>query len=226
MAALSMPLDCDKSKFSSGLASKTIWGGRTSGTPPTSVDTTKSPQHAASKMAMQKDSVNEVFKKMCPLHKTFLTSECLSAPSSSTLECKLYFSTSIFICTILSPSPPMMKLTCGYKLTIFGINPISRSTPLRYCNLEMKTMLMTPFGSLLRISKFGLNLIESTAFGIIKAAFGLNLTRKQKFSLQVYDTQMAASKSLKDHFDNLFKLIPAASLYPNRECSVLMVFTP
>ena len=71
-----------------------------------------------------------------------------------------------------------------------------------------------------------LPMYDLTAFGIIKAAFGLNLTRKQKFSLQVYDTQMAASKSLKDHFDNLFKLIPAASLYPNRECSVLMVFTP
>jgi len=87
-------------------------------------------------------------------------------------------------------------------------------------------MLMTPFGSLFLISKFGLNLIESTAFGIIKAAFGLNLTRKQKFSLHVYDTQIAASKSLKDHLDNLFKLMPAASLYPNRECSVLTVLTP
>jgi hypothetical protein len=73
-------------------------------------------------------------------------------------------------------------------------------------------MLIIPFGSLFLISKFGLKRIESTAFGIIKAALGLNLTRRQKFSLQVYDTQIAASKSLNDHLLNLFKLIPAASL--------------
>lgn len=66
-----------------------------------------------------------------------------------------------------------------------------------------------PGGSFSLIEKSGLNLIESTAFGIIKHDFGLYLTRKQKFSLHVYDTQIAASKSLKDHFEILFKLIPA-----------------
>ena len=126
----------------------------------------------------------------------------------------------------MSPSPPIIKLTLGYKLTMFGIKPISRSTPFRYCNLETKTMFITPSGSAFLISKFGLKRIESTAFGIINAFLGLNLTRRQKFSLQHCETQIAASRSLNDHLDNLFRLIPAASLYPKSECSVLMVLTP
>ncbi len=39
-------------------------GGSTSGTPPTQVDTTKSPQEAASRRAMQKDSVKEQLRNM------------------------------------------------------------------------------------------------------------------------------------------------------------------
>lgn len=58
-----------------GLAKYIICGGRTSGTPPTSVETTINPQQAASNIAIQNDSVNEVFKNMCPLNKIFLTSE-------------------------------------------------------------------------------------------------------------------------------------------------------
>ena len=38
--------------------------GKTSGIPPTFVDTTNSPQDAASTMAMQKASVKEVFRKI------------------------------------------------------------------------------------------------------------------------------------------------------------------
>lgn len=45
----------------------------TSGTPPTLVLTTKSPQQAASRMAMQKDSVSEQFRKMCPRTSTSRT---------------------------------------------------------------------------------------------------------------------------------------------------------
>lgn len=39
-------------------------GGRTSGTPPTSVETTRRPQQAASRIAMQNDSVKLVFKNI------------------------------------------------------------------------------------------------------------------------------------------------------------------
>ncbi len=58
--------------ISSGLASanEIMWGGSTSGTPPTFVETTKSPHDAASNNAMQKDSVNEQLRKMCPRTKT------------------------------------------------------------------------------------------------------------------------------------------------------------
>lgn len=45
-------------------------GGRTSGTPPTRVDTTNSPHDAASNKAMQNDSVREQFRKICPLTNT------------------------------------------------------------------------------------------------------------------------------------------------------------
>ena len=92
------------------------------------------------------------------------------------------------------------------------MSPRSKSTPFRYYNLDTKIILITPFGSLFLSSKFGLKRIESTAFGIIKAALRLNLTRRTKFSLQHYDTQMAASKSLNDHLLSLFRLIPAESL--------------
>jgi hypothetical protein len=50
-----------------------IEGGSTSGTPPTLVETTNKPQEAASNKAIQNDSVNEQFKKICPLTKTSLT---------------------------------------------------------------------------------------------------------------------------------------------------------
>jgi hypothetical protein len=39
-------------------------GGRTSGTPPTSVETTRRPQQAASRIAIQNDSVKLVFKNI------------------------------------------------------------------------------------------------------------------------------------------------------------------
>lgn len=58
--------------FGSGLAKYIISWGRTSGIPPTFVDTIKSPALAASTMAMQKASVRGI-KKICPLTKTFLT---------------------------------------------------------------------------------------------------------------------------------------------------------
>jgi hypothetical protein len=47
-----------------GSANFIMEGGRTSGTPPTFVETTKRPQDAASSRAMQKDSVREQFKNI------------------------------------------------------------------------------------------------------------------------------------------------------------------
>jgi hypothetical protein len=84
-----------------------MWGGRTSGTPPTSVETTVNPQQAASNIAMQKDSVNEVFKNIWPLESVFLTSEWWSSPRISTLSCNCYiFTISLNICN-LDPPPPI-----------------------------------------------------------------------------------------------------------------------
>lgn len=60
-------------RSSSGRAKWIIWLGKTSGTPPTFVLTTKSPQLAASTMAMQKASVKLVFKKIWPLTSKFRT---------------------------------------------------------------------------------------------------------------------------------------------------------
>jgi hypothetical protein len=43
-----------------------IGGGKTSGIPPTDVETDKRLQDAASRILIQNDSVNEVFKKIWP----------------------------------------------------------------------------------------------------------------------------------------------------------------
>jgi hypothetical protein len=94
-----------------GFAKNAILGGKTSGTPPTSVLTTNRPQQAASRIAIQKDSVNEVFRKIWPLHRTSLTFPGSKAPSNSTLSYKLFLSTNYFKSYILSPSPPIIKFT-------------------------------------------------------------------------------------------------------------------
>ena len=57
----------------SGFAIYAIPGGSTSGIPPTSVLTTNRPQEAASSIDKQKDSVSDVFKKICPLQSAYLT---------------------------------------------------------------------------------------------------------------------------------------------------------
>ena len=117
-------------------------GGSTSGTPPTSVDTTSRPQQAASRMAMQNDSVKLVFRKIWPRQSTSLTLSCGRPPSSSTLPCKLCFSTSAYSYFMPSPSPPMIKFTFLNQANIFGIIPIKRSTPFLYANLDMNTILI------------------------------------------------------------------------------------
>ena len=53
-----------------GAAKEIISSGRISGTPPTRVETTCKPAHAASSIAIPKDSVREVFMKMEPCWRT------------------------------------------------------------------------------------------------------------------------------------------------------------
>ena len=147
--------------------------GRTSGTPPTSVVTTSSPQQAASKIAIQNDSVKLVFKKMCPLHRTSLTFSCGKPPRSSTLPCRLCLSTSSKRSAIPVPSPPMIKLTLVNWANIFGIMQSRRSTPFLYWSLDINTMFiwsgLPDFSiSYSLINGFGVNFWESTAFGIVK----------------------------------------------------------
>lgn len=56
----------------SGSAKLIMSCGKISGTPPTLVDTTYRPAHAASRMAIPKDSVKDVFMKMDPRDKTLI----------------------------------------------------------------------------------------------------------------------------------------------------------
>jgi hypothetical protein len=58
---------------SSGFAKLIMSSGRISGTPPTRVDTTYNPAQAASRIAIPKDSVKEVFIKIEPWTRTYDT---------------------------------------------------------------------------------------------------------------------------------------------------------
>lgn len=109
--------------------------------------------------------------------------------------------------------------------------PMSRSTPFLYWSLEMNTMLiwsgLPDFAiSLSLMLGSGVNFCESTAFGIVKVLLGSYFALKTKLSLQAWLTQMAASRSRKDHVISLLIWMPDRSLKPNRECSVNTVFSP
>ena len=90
----------------------------------------------------------------------------------------------------------------------------------------MNTMFIYPFGSWFLIVSFGVNLSVSTAFGIVNILYGSIFSLRLTFSLHAVDTAMQASISLKLHLQTLLRLIPAMSLKPNRECSVLTVLSP
>lgn len=62
-----------RSPSQEGSDRRTMSSGRTSGMPPTLVETTSSPQLAASRMAMQKASVRLVLRKMLPCWSTEAT---------------------------------------------------------------------------------------------------------------------------------------------------------
>mmetsp|Transcript_21425 Transcript_21425/g.46797 ORF Transcript_21425/g.46797 Transcript_21425/m.46797 type:complete len:251 (+) Transcript_21425:616-1368(+) len=176
-------------------------GSRTSGTPPTLVETTSRPQLAASRMAMQKDSVREQFKNMCPRRKTLATFLCGTAPKKATRSCRCSLSTISCRFSNLLPSPPTMKSTRGKSSHTFGMIPTKRSTPFLYTNRETTTTLILPSSSssllLLLLVAFvsapeGVNLDGSTAFGMTSILLGSSLARRIRLSRQACDTQMAA----------------------------------
>lgn len=72
--------------WGSGLAKATKSSGSASLIPPTFVETMIRPEAAASKLAIQKDSVMDVLRKMCPLTRTFLTSLWGIEPNKEVLE--------------------------------------------------------------------------------------------------------------------------------------------
>jgi len=66
--------------------------GRTSGTPPTFVLTTKSPQEAASRIVIPKASIREVARNIWPRQSTSLTLWFGTSPSKLTLSLSQYLS--------------------------------------------------------------------------------------------------------------------------------------
>ena len=124
------------------VAKTTMSGGSTSGTPPTFVATVSRPHAAASRMAMQKASVREQLRNSCPRTSTSLTSSCLTSPSSSTLSYSMCFSTISSTCSLLGPSPPMMKYNSGSLAAISATTSTRRSTPFRYTRRVMATTVV------------------------------------------------------------------------------------
>lgn len=133
--------------------------------PPTFVLTQSNPQDAASRIAIQNASVRLVLRKICPMLRTYGTSELGKLPSNSTRSPMLYLSFISFNKFILGPSPPIIKYTLGYLRNISGIMSTRRSVPLRYVNLQTLTMLILSLG---RMLVFGVNLVVSTELGITK----------------------------------------------------------
>mmetsp|Transcript_1320 Transcript_1320/g.2322 ORF Transcript_1320/g.2322 Transcript_1320/m.2322 type:complete len:208 (+) Transcript_1320:667-1290(+) len=184
-------------------------GSSTSGTPPTFVDTTKRPQLAASKIAIQNDSVREQFKNTCPCRNTFATLECGTAPRKSTRSCRCSRSTISCRFNNLLPSPPTIKSTSGNRRQIFGIIPTNKSTPFRYTSLDTTTTFIRP--SALRFAGSGVNLEGSTALGMTVTRDGSSFARSIRLSRQACETQMAAFNVLKVVSRTRFKMTPAKS---------------
>lgn len=116
---------------SSGSAKLIISCGRISGTPPTLVETTYNPAQAASRMAIPKDSVSDVFMKIVPRDKTYdggtsigtnlhghlwihteSTSLWRTAPNNSIRSCRRCFSRIWRRSINLGPSPPAILDSC------------------------------------------------------------------------------------------------------------------
>mmetsp|Transcript_28579 Transcript_28579/g.62582 ORF Transcript_28579/g.62582 Transcript_28579/m.62582 type:complete len:218 (+) Transcript_28579:320-973(+) len=185
-----------------GGASSSMWAGSTSGTPPTRVLTTSSPQLAASSNAMQKASVRDMLRKSWPRLSTRATSACGTCPSSSTRSSRRWVRSISATSGYLGPSPPMMKCTWGNLAHTRGTRSMRRSTPLRYAKRDMTTMLTVgPCGRELRS---GWKREESTALGITETRSGWTLARRTVFSLLVCETQIMCGVSASVNSRTLF----------------------
>ncbi|OMH83370.1 hypothetical protein AX774_g3130 [Zancudomyces culisetae] len=100
--------------FSSGFAKVIMCLGRTSGIPPTFVETTNKPHDAASTIPIQNASVRLVFRNISPKMRVSRTCDATILPSNSTRS---------------FPSPPITNLTFLCLLHTLGIAAINKSIP-------------------------------------------------------------------------------------------------
>ena len=145
--------------------------GNTSGTPPTAVATTRHPHDAASRMAMQNDSVSEALRNTSPRRSTSGTLSCDTFPRMVTRSVKPASSIAFSKCFRIDPSPAIRKSKSSCSAHACGITPANRCTPLRYINLDVTTTVLRPF---FRFVTSGVNLTESTAFGMTLTRSGAN----------------------------------------------------
>ena len=128
---------------------------------------------------------------------TNTTKAIIHVPSSSTLSCSKLLSRISSNNNFLGPSPPIMKCASGYLAQIEGMIFTIKSIPFRYTRRLSMTILIVSFGKRLYTLEFiqrygyntvkhtkktsgiylvgsGMNLVASTAFGIILTCIGCN----------------------------------------------------
>mmetsp|Transcript_546 Transcript_546/g.1930 ORF Transcript_546/g.1930 Transcript_546/m.1930 type:complete len:218 (-) Transcript_546:426-1079(-) len=201
----------------SGGAKVIISGGKTSGTPPTAVLTTLSPQDAASSRAMQNASVREQFRKTSACTSTDRTSLGATAPSMVTRPSSPCADRICSSTPRLGPSPPTSQRTAGNLAHISGMTSTSRSMPFLYTRRLTTAMVTTPG---VRWEGSGVNTAVSTALGMTNTRSGSNPARSTVFSLLVWETQMTAWMSHRVNLRSLFVWTLLESWKPKREWSV------
>jgi hypothetical protein len=102
-----------------------------------------------------------------------------------------------------------------------GITSIRKSVPFLKASLLMATMLIVFKGYLQEGS--GIKRVQSTALGITLIISGFRKALRVRFSLEVWDTEIAWSTSLRLNLTILFRLMQAISSNPNRLWSVYTV---
>mmetsp|Transcript_32094 Transcript_32094/g.102108 ORF Transcript_32094/g.102108 Transcript_32094/m.102108 type:complete len:245 (+) Transcript_32094:264-998(+) len=200
-----------RSASGSGGARMAMSSGSTSGMPPTSVLTGSRPQAAASRMAMQKDSVSEQLRKICPRASTRGTSGESTCPRISTRSWSSWFSRVSSRMKRFGPSPPMMMYTFGCRRQSSGSTFTSRSMPLRSVSRLRMTIFTegtraapSPTCVGLTFAASGWNRDVSTAFGMTCTSAAGSCERTQRFSAQASDTAMARSAPASAHLSSPF----------------------
>ena len=92
---------------------------------------------------------------------------------------------------------------------------IKRSTPFLNANLVIMTILIVFNGN--RLVGSGMNLLQSTAFGITEIFFGSSDALRDRFSLLICETLIAWSTSESMNFKILLTWNEAVSLNANNE---------